>query len=117
MGYVYHQQGRVEESHQIFEQGIEKLKSRLDDYNGFAFLHISRIYAFQGKRKEALKYLSEYAKRGLNGGWLDIILIDPFFEGLRDDPEFRVIVKRAQEEKAAIRTQIREMEEQGELML
>ena len=44
-------------------------------------------------------------------------MIDPFFESLRDDPEFKAIVKRVQEEKAAIRAQIREMEERGEIDL
>ena len=47
----------------------------------------------------------------------DFILIDPFFESLRDDPEFKGTVKQAQEEKAAIRAQVREMEERGELDL
>jgi len=41
----------------------------------------------------------------------------PFFESFKDDPEFQAIVKRAQEEKAAIRAQVREMEERGNLDL
>jgi len=44
-------------------------------------------------------------------------LIDPLFESLRDDPEFQAIIKQAQEEKAALRAQVREMEERGELDL
>ncbi len=45
-----------------------------------------------GDGTKALKYLAEYAKRGFTNGWHDFILIDPFFEGLRDDPEFKAIV-------------------------
>jgi len=41
----------------------------------------------------------------------------PFLKSLRDDPEFKAIVKRAQEEKAALREKVREMEERGELDL
>ena len=33
------------------------------------------------------------------------------------DPEFKAIVKEAQDEKAALRAQVREMEERGELDL
>jgi hypothetical protein len=44
-------------------------------------------------------------------------MYDPMFEYLQDDPQFKTIVKRAQDEKAAIRAQIREMEERGELDL
>ena len=78
---------------------------------------LSRIHAFQGNKKQALKYLAEYAKRGFTSGWHDFILIDPYFESLRDDPEFKAIVKSAQEEKAAIREQVRQMEARGELTL
>jgi len=38
----------------------------------------------------------------------------PFLWG---DPEFEVFVKRKQEEKAAIRAQIRELEKRGEIAL
>jgi hypothetical protein len=44
-------------------------------------------------------------------------LIDPFFEKLRDDPEFKAIVKQAQQEKAKLREQVRQMEARGELDL
>jgi hypothetical protein len=43
--------------------------------------------------------------------------LDPFFENFRDDPEFKAIVKQAQEEKAIQRAQIQEMEARGELTL
>ena len=44
-------------------------------------------------------------------------MIDPFFESLRGDPEFKAIVKQVKEEKAALRAQVSEMEEMGELNL
>ena len=44
-------------------------------------------------------------------------MVDPFFANLRDDVEFQAIVKKAQEEKAALRARVREMEERGELQL
>ena len=50
-------------------------------------------------------------------GWQDFILVDPFFESLRNDPEFKDIIKAVQEEKAALREQVRQMEERGELNL
>ena len=75
------------------------------------------MYAFQGNRTEALQYLAEYAKLGFVDGYHDFILFDPFFESLRDDPDFQAIVKKAQEEKAELRAKVREMEERGELQL
>jgi TolB-like protein/tetratricopeptide (TPR) repeat protein len=119
MGYVLHKLGRTEEAEKIFSNEIIKLKSELEKNrqrrDNYALL--SKIYAFRGDRNEALIYLTEYANLGFSKGYHDFILIDPFFESLRDDPEFKTIVKKAQEEKAAIRAQIREMEERGEIDL
>ena len=102
------------ESDKIFKEEIQKLES-IDHEASVPYLHLSRIYAFKGDRKKALENLNEFAKRGFTSGWHDLILIDPFFESLRDDPEFKAIVKQAQEEKAALRKQVREMESRGEL--
>jgi len=118
IGYVYSQLGKTEEADKAFTEEIKKLESEVDIDSRGTYLHLSRIYAFQGNRVEALKYLVEYAKLGFTWGWHDFLLIDPFFESLRDDPEFKAIVKQAQEEKAALRAQVREMEERkGELNL
>jgi tetratricopeptide (TPR) repeat protein len=125
IGYVYHKLGKTVEAEKIFTEQIQQLESELanEQRNVFGILpydqliDLSRIHAFQGNKKQALKYLAEYAKRGFTQGWHDFILIDPFFESLRDNPEFKAIVKQAQEEKATIRTQVREMEERGELDL
>ncbi len=121
LGYVYHQLGRTEEAEKIFTEQIEKLESELDR-GGIRpylqpYLDLARIYAFTGVKNKALNYLSKSVEQGFIEGWHDFILIDPFFKSLRDDPEFKAIVKQAQEEKAALRAQVREMEERGELNL
>jgi tetratricopeptide (TPR) repeat protein len=123
IGHVYYQLGRTEEAAQIFTKEIQVLQSIVESTGNSnrsvrrTHLHLSRIYAFQGKRKEAIEHLTEYANSGFLDGWHDFILLDPFFESLRDDPEFKAIVKQAQEEKATQRAQIKEMEERGELTL
>jgi len=114
IGYVHYQLGRTDESDKIFKEEIQKLES-IDHEAAVHYLHLSRIHAFKGERKKALENLNEFAKRGFTSGWHDFILIDPFFESLRDDPEFKAIVKQAQEEKAELREQVRQMEERGEL--
>jgi len=116
IGYVYSQLGKTEEADKAFTEEIQKLESEVDR-NNRGYIHLSRIYAFKGNRVEALKYLAEYAKLGFSWRWHDFLLIDPFFESLRDDPEFKAIVKLAHEEKAALREQVRQMEARGELDL
>jgi len=117
IGYVNYQLGKKEEAEKFFNKQIEKLQSNLDQEDRLEYLLLSRIYALQGKRKEALEHLAEYARGGFNWGWHDFILIDPFFENLWDDPEFQAIVKPAQDKKATLREQIKEMEQQEELNL
>ncbi len=117
IGYVYYQLGKIEEAEKIFNEQIEKLQSNLDQEERLEYLLLSGIYALQGKSNEALEHLAEYARGGFNWGWHDFILIDPFFENLRDDPEFQAIVKRAQDKKAGLRAQVKEMEQRGELDL
>jgi len=117
IGYVFYQLGRAKEAEKIFTEQIIRLESELVKEGHITYLHLSRIYAFKGERRKALENLNEFAKRGFTEGWHDFILIDPFFESLRDDPEFKAIVKQAQEEKAALRVQVREMEARGELTL
>jgi tetratricopeptide (TPR) repeat protein len=117
VGYVYYQLGRKEEAQKTFTAKIQSLESKLNIDNHRELLDLSRIFAFQGDRVKAIKYLTDYANKGFRFGQQDFILIDPFFESLRDDPEFKAIVKSAQEERAALREQVREMEERGELDL
>ena len=116
MVYVYYKLGRKDESNEILNDKIQKLQT-LDYKNKWDYLGLSRIYAFKGDRSKAIDYLSEYSKRDFSGGWHDFILIDPLFENLRDDPQFKAIVQQAQEKKAALRTQVNEMIERGELDL
>ncbi|MFC2124596.1 hypothetical protein ACFLU5_07270 [Bacteroidota bacterium] len=49
--------------------------------------------------------------------WIDFIQICPPFENLHDNPDFKALAKRAQDGKAAIRAQVQEMIESGEIDL
>jgi hypothetical protein len=79
--------GKTEEAKKIYAEQIEILESASDLERSNIFwdprnslLHLSRMHAFMGDRKEALKYLAEYAKLGFTWGSHDFLLIDPFFE-------------------------------------
>jgi hypothetical protein len=68
-----------------------------------------------------LQYLHNYEE---NVFWpisrkipISFIQYDIMFENLWDNEEFQAFVKRNQDEKEAIRAQVREMEERGELDL
>ena len=50
-------------------------------------------------------------------GFSNYIDVFPPFDTLRDDPEFKVIVKRAKDEKARLREEVKQMELSGEINL
>ena len=69
------------------------------------------------KRIGAIKSIHTIAKKRLGFDSFDLMVNNPMFETLRNGPEFKAIVKKVQEEKAAIRMQIKEMENTGKLDL
>jgi|GEM_PF-4290066 len=82
---------------------------------GNAAYHLAGVYAVLGNKEEAYKWLREYEKLGFNSGVHEYIKIDIMFDNLRNDGEFKQIIKRANDKADEIRARINEMEEQGEL--
>jgi tetratricopeptide (TPR) repeat protein len=116
--YLLKETNREKEANLILQNcqiAVEKQLSK--DNRGWQLLNLSAIYAIQNDKSASLKYLKETFD--LVGGrrYADQIEIDPIFENLWEDPEFKTIVKQAQDKKTAIRTLLREMEERGEIDL
>ena len=113
--------GKKEEARKLFYKHIEACENSIRSGGlygkSLAAYDLAGIYAFFGEKKEAYNWLRKYEKDGFIWGYHQYILIDPLFENLRGDPEFKAIVKKAQEKKAAIRARMQEMEERGELDL
>jgi hypothetical protein len=82
---------------------------------GGADYDLAGVYAFLGNKEEAYKWLREYEKIGFSSGVHEYIKVDPLFDNLRNDEEFKEIVKRANDEAASTRARISQMEEQGML--
>jgi TolB-like protein/AraC-like DNA-binding protein/Tfp pilus assembly protein PilF len=78
-------------------------------------LKLAASYAMLGENKKALEYLSQLEKYGLLE--YPITLLFSGFDNLRNDPEFKAIVKRIKDQRAAVREKVREMEQSGELNL
>jgi len=78
-------------------------------------LKIAASYSMLGEKEKALQYLSQLEKFGLFE--YPITLKFPGFDNLRNDPEFKAIVKRIEDQRAAVRKKVKEMERTGELHL
>ena len=113
---IYESLGRKQEAYRILKSAQLSLQNKLkDDESWEVNFCLSQIHAMLDEKEKALDYLSKAADLGFRWGWQDVLVNYPPFKNLINDPEFKAIVKRAQEEKAAIRAQVREFEERGEL--
>jgi TolB-like protein len=88
-------------------------KGKSSDY----YLLHAKIYCILNQKEKALKYLSEAVKIGIWADDADLLTINPVFENLREDPEFKALVKSAQDKIAIKKAKVRELEEKGELAL
>ena len=113
---AYESLGRKQEAYTILKSAQLSLQNSLKDEESWEVnFCLSQIHAMLDEKEKALEYLSKATDLGLRWGWQDVLANYPPFKNLINDPEFKAIVKRAQEEKAAIRTQVSEFEEQGKL--
>ena len=105
--------------HQKANLILESIESNIEDSN-FQFFSDdyiqSAIYSLKNDRENCLNALKRLAK---NERWKtpDHFLHAHIYENLEDDPEFKAIMAKANEEKARIRKQINDMVARGELDL
>jgi tetratricopeptide (TPR) repeat protein len=109
--------GKKEEAMKYFNQQIDFCNESIrqnDPYgSGNATYDLAGVYAFLGNKKEAYKWLRQYEKLGFIDGLHEYIKADRLFDNLRDDDEFKEIVKRANDKAAEIRARINQLELQG----
>ncbi|MEK6477474.1 tetratricopeptide repeat protein [Catalinimonas sp. 4WD22] len=73
--------------------------------------HLAAIYAVQGKKEEALKWLQQ----AVAYNWIDYALLEhsPYFKNINDEPEFQTIVSQLKAKMEAMR---RETEQEDALI-
>ncbi|MCX6302536.1 MAG: hypothetical protein NTW82_10160 [Bacteroidia bacterium] len=119
IGIVFWMNGKKEEAMEYFNQQIdfcnESIRNKDPYGTGDAAYDLAGVYATLGNKEEAYKWLREYEKIGFSSGIHEYIKVDLLFDNLRNDEEFKQIVKRANDKANEIRARINEMEEQEEL--
>jgi len=119
LAYMYKQLGRYED----YQKTINYCRTRCENLwnenkeNYYNIGYLIPLYAILDEKEKALKHLSEFERTGFHFNIFDFIEISAVYENIRDDPEFKAIIRRVHDKKTAIKEQIREMEERGELDL
>ena len=119
IGYVYYQLGRRKEAEEYFQAIIKSYEDRITMRTNNPGFHnnVLKIFTFQNKIPEALQTIKKIVKTGRYIDKFDSMIHNPMMKNLLDEPEFIAIFEEVQEKKAAIRAQIKEMEERGEINL
>jgi TolB-like protein/Tfp pilus assembly protein PilF len=120
LAYLYKETGRKNKALSVLNNSIQRDEKELKgDLDGFVLkvitLRLAAAHALLDENKKALHYLSELEKTGLIE-WPCTLSSFPF-DKLRNDPEFKAIVRRIEDQRVAVRKKIREMEERGEIDL
>ena len=116
--YIYKENGNLQEAEAILNNLIISLDNNLTRrQDSFDYLSLSIVHVLLDEREASMSYLSDAVEIGLRRGWHDLITVSPIYKNYWDDPEFEALVKKAQDEKAAIRAQVQEMVDRGEIDL
>ena len=117
IGIVLWSNGKRDEAMKYFNMQkdycIESISSKNEYGQTMASYELAGIYAFLGNKEEAYNWLREYEKLGFICGDHEYIEVDPLFDNLRNDDEFKEIEQRANDKAAEIRVEINKLEEQG----
>ncbi len=99
IGYVFWKVGLKEEANKLFDIQEQYCMDMIQlgrghAVSGFAYYDLAGVYAFRGDKEKAMKNLRIFNRREINGIWMvTLINDDPLFDGIRNDPEFRQIVR------------------------
>jgi tetratricopeptide (TPR) repeat protein len=116
--YTYKEKGKVQEAETILNNVRISLEKNLSQRTNWGtYLGLSMVYALMEEKGESMKNLSKSIDLGSKWGWHNFLPICPIYKNYWDDPEFKAIVKRSQDERAAQRAIVREMIERGEIDL
>jgi serine/threonine protein kinase/tetratricopeptide (TPR) repeat protein len=94
LGYIYWKAGRKGEARKLFQRGLDLLQKRLEqgDESYDIRVFMAAIYAVQGNKEEALRWL----EKAIDAGWCEYNYASryPLLENIRDDARFKQIIER-----------------------
>ncbi|MFC2124380.1 adenylate/guanylate cyclase domain-containing protein [Bacteroidota bacterium] len=118
-GYLLYNLNRKEEAKGLFEKEIELNNEtiRLNrNYSlwGAKFFN-AEVYAIIGEKEKAYQLLHEIENEIFLGFMVWEMQVNPMFESLREDEEFKQIIQRQEKKFADIRAEVDKLEEEGVL--
>jgi tetratricopeptide (TPR) repeat protein len=110
LGYIYWKAGRKDEARALFQTNLDRLKRRLeqgDESNDIGF-SMAAIYAVQGNKEEALRWLEKAFDAGF--WWYRYLSRYPLLENIRDDERFKRIMDDTKAKVTEMRRRVEQLE-------
>ena len=113
IGYAFWQNGYKKEADYYFDKQMEYCNNLIKSERPYARNHYTYydragVYAFRGDKERAYEDLKIFSQRESFGVWIiALIKIDPLFDSIREDPEFKQLISdmeakhQAEHEKVA----------------
>jgi len=120
IGYAYWQNGYKEEAEYYFDQQMNYCNEiialgRAHSQQRLSFYDLAGIYAFKGEKDKAYENLRIYNQRERMQLWMvKVIMIDPLFDNIRDEPEFKQIVREVEAKYQAEHERVRQWLEEND---
>ena len=117
--YVFKKLDQSREAEKYFNKAYEYLTKtiqleRIDGKGGLSHYDLAAQYAFMGMKKESYHILNLMEEKENLECWMAWWMgYDPRFESMRDEEEFRTIIKQQEERYTRIRAQVDAMEKAG----
>jgi TolB-like protein/Tfp pilus assembly protein PilF len=122
IAYAYWRNGLTEEAEYYFEKQIEYSSALINlnrpwaqDY--FTYYDLAGVYAFRGEKEIAYENLKAFNQIQEVPFWTDaLIKREPFFDSIRDEPEFQQIVRDVEAKYQASHERVRQWLEENDLL-
>jgi len=110
LGYIYWKAGRKDEAKKLFQGNLDRLHKRLEqgDESNDIGVSMAAIYAVQGNRNEALRWLQKAVDAGYR--YYRYISRYPLLENIRDDERFKRIIDETKAKVAEMRRRVEQLE-------
>jgi serine/threonine protein kinase/tetratricopeptide (TPR) repeat protein len=113
LGYLYWKAGRKDEAKKLFQGNLDRLQKQLEQGNESSGIRFSMaaIYAIQGNKDEALKWLQKAVDAGYR--YYRYVSRYPLLENIRDDERFKQIINATKAKVAEMRRRVEKLEKAG----
>ena len=123
IGYALWQNGLIKEAEYYFNEHIN-YNNRMNELGRIAstqrkltYYDLARIFAFKGEKDKAYKNLKIFNQRNVMfTRFVTGLIDDPFFNSIRDEPEFQQIVKEVEAKHQAEHERVRQWLEENDLL-